>query len=100
MINYNDYTNYDFTNNSQTIVLPDFNVSPIPTDINDFVDEPIKKLSGLQKRLIFYPLLIIAVVLLGHVGGVIYYAYDAYNSGLLSGEDIVSLKWYFYFWMQ
>lgn len=98
MINYNDYTDYDFTNNSQTIVLPDFNVNPIPTDINDFVDEPVKQLSGLQKRLIFYPLLIVAAVLLGHIGGMIFFANNAYNTGLLSGEEIVSLSWYLDFW--
>lgn len=100
MTNYNDYTDYDFANNSQVAVLPDFNVNSIPTDIDGFVDEPVKQLSGLQKRLIFYPLLIVASVLLGHIGGVIFFANDAYNSGLLSGDEVASLKWYFDFWTQ
>lgn len=96
MNNYNDYTNYDFTSSGS--VLPDFTANPIPTDIDNFVDEPVKQLSGLQKRLIFYPLLIVASVLLGHIGGAIFFANDAYNSGLLTGEEIAGMEWYFDTW--
>lgn len=98
MTNYNDYTDYDFANNSQAVVLPDFNVNSIPTDIDAFVDEPVKRLSGLQKRLIFYPLLVIFSVLLGHIGGAVFFANDAYNSGLLSGEEVLSLRWFVDTW--
>ena len=96
MNKYNDFTNYNFTSSGS--VLPDFTANPIPTDIDDFVDEPVKQLSGLQKRLIFYPLLILAAALLGHIGGIILFANNAYNSGLLTGEEIVSMEWYFDSW--
>ena len=96
MNKYDDFTNYDFTSSGS--VLPDFTTNAIPADVDNFVDEPVKQLSGLQKRLIFYPLLIIASVLIGHIGGVIFFANDAYNSGLLTGDEIASLEWYFNSW--
>lgn len=65
MNNYDDYTDYNFTNDNGVAILPDFTSNPIPTDINDFIDEEVKVMPDWKIRLIFYPVGLLTAIVLG-----------------------------------
>lgn len=78
MNNYDYYTDYNFTNNNEVAILPDFNSNSIPTDINDFVDEEVKVMPDWKIRLIFYPVGLLTAIVLGLSGGYITAMYNIY----------------------